>query len=278
MISRTERTDSDVISREELKKCLTGRTTWAGQNLYVFEETDSTNVQAKCLGEKGEPHGTLITADRQTAGRGRRGRSWESPKGSSISMSVLLRPDFAPDKAPMLTLVMAYSVQKALKICTGLETQIKWPNDIVRNGKKLVGILTEMSTEINHINYVVIGVGINVNMETFPEEFGDKATSLRIEAGHAIKRAPIVAEIVKQFEQDYAGFVSTGDLSCIREAYDNCLVNRNREVVIHGEKEPYRALALGISDTGELRVRLADGSEKSVYAGEVSVRGVYGYV
>lgn len=157
----------DVMSKEELESLLVGKTEWAGQEIHYFPEIDSTNIRAKQLAENGVSTGTLVVADRQTAGRGRRGRGWESPSGCSIYMSILLRPEFLPAKAPMLTLVMAYSVTESLRACTGLDLRIKWPNDIVLNGKKLVGILTEMSTEIDYINHVVIGVGINVNMDSF---------------------------------------------------------------------------------------------------------------
>lgn len=268
----------DIVTKENLEYYLAGNTKWAGQNLFVCEETDSTNLQAKRLGETGAPNGTLVIADRQSAGRGRRGRGWDSPKRCNIYMSLLLRPDFVPDKASMLTLVMAYSVQKAIYSCTGLDTRIKWPNDIVFNGKKLVGILTEMSVGMNHICHVIIGVGINVNVEAFPGEIADKATSLQIEAGTKIERNRLAAEVMKQFEQDYESFVETGNLSWMKQAYNDRLVNHGREVVVHGEKEPYRALALGINDMGELCVRLNDGREEAVFAGEVSVRGVYGYV
>ena len=268
----------DVLSEEELKSLLTGKTQWAGQEIYYFPDTDSTNIRAKELGEKGAPHGTLAVAGRQSAGRGRRGRGWESPPGSSIYMSILLRPQCLPSRAPMLTLVMAYSVAEALKKCTGQEIGIKWPNDIVLNGKKLVGILTEMSSEIDYINHVVIGVGINVNMDSFSEEIAKTATSLRIETGQVMKRSTLIAEIMKHFERDYDTFLRTGDLSGIREAYNSLLVNCGKEVRILGAKEPYQALALGINDGGELLVRRQDGSEEAVYAGEVSVRGIYGYV
>ena len=193
-------------------------------------------------------------------------------------MSILLRPRFFPSKAPMLTLVMAYSVAKALQECTGQEIRIKWPNDIVLNGKKLVGILTEMSSEIDYINHVVIGVGINVNMDSFSEEIAKTATSFRIETGQIMKRSTLIVEIMKHFERNYEAFLRAGDLSGIRTAYNGLLVNCGREVRILGAKEPYQALALGINDSGELLVRKQDGSEEAVYAGEVSVRGIYGYV
>lgn len=268
----------DVLSEEELKSLFSGKTQWAGQEISYFPDTDSTNIRAKELGEKGAPHGTLVVADRQSAGRGRRGRGWESPPGCSIYMSVLLRPVFRPSRAPMLTLVMAYSTAKALGSCTGLEIRIKWPNDIVLNGKKLVGILTEMSSEIDYINHVVIGIGVNVNMDFFSDEIAKTATSLRIETGRIMKRSTLILEIMKHFEQDYDRFLKAGNLSGIREDYNRMLVNCGKEVRILGAKEPYQALALGINDSGELLVRKQDGSEEAVYAGEVSVRGIYGYV
>lgn len=268
----------DVMSEEELKSLLTGKTRWAGQEIYYYPDTDSTNIRAKEQGERGAPHGTLVVAGQQSAGRGRRGRGWESPPGCSIYMSILLRPEFLPSKAPMLTLIMAYSVAEALRTCTGMEVKIKWPNDIVLNGKKLVGILTEMSTEIDYINHVVIGVGVNVNMASFSEEIADTATSLRIETGEIIKRSTLIVEMMKHFEQNYEKYLKTENLSGIREAYNRLLVNCGKEVKILGSKEPYQAVALGINDSGELLVRKQDGSEEAVYAGEVSVRGLYGYV
>ena len=137
----------DVMGQAELESLI--RTRWAGRPVVYASETDSTNIQAKALGEKGASHGTLFVADRQTAGKGRRGRSWESPSGTSIYMTVLLRPGFLPSRAPMLTLVMALSVAEGITGETGLLAQIKWPNDIVVNRKKVCGILTEMSAEVD---------------------------------------------------------------------------------------------------------------------------------
>lgn len=268
----------DVMTEEELGSLIGETTNWAGRNICYFPETDSTNIQAKRLGESGAPHGTLVVAEKQNAGRGRRGRGWNSPEGSSIYMSILLRPEFPPEKASMLTLVAAYGTALALRSCTGLEVQIKWPNDIVVRGKKLVGILTEMSTEIDYINHVVIGIGINVNMEAFPEEIAKTATSLRRELGHGLKRAPIAAEVMRQFEKNYEQFLRFQNLSFLQEAYNKFLVNCGQEVRILNGEDSYRAYALGINDHGELLVRRKDGTEETVYAGEVSVRGVYGYV
>ena len=146
------------------------------------------------------------------------------------------------------------------------------------HGKKLVGILTEMSTQIDYINHVTVGVGINVNLTDFPEEIRERATSLRLECGHKVKRAPLIAAIMKRLEENYALFMETGDLSQLMEKYSELLVNKDRDVMILGAKEQYVAHALGINKTGELIVRKEDGTIEEVYAGEVSVRGVYGYV
>lgn len=266
----------DVMSRAEIESLM--NTTWAGKKVVYYDETDSTNNQAKAYGEKGEAHGTLFVADMQAAGKGRRGRAWVSPAGSSIYMTILLHPDVLPTKAPQLTLVMAMAVAEGIRKVTGLETKIKWPNDIIVHGRKVCGILTEMSTEIDYINYVVIGVGINVNQETFPEEIRDTATSLKIETGSSVRRSVLIATIMECFEQFYEVFMTTEDLSGLQERYNAMLVNLGREVRVLEPGNEYEAHALGINRTGELIVRTPDGQEKEIYAGEVSVRGVYGYV
>ena len=266
----------DVMMKEELESRM--RTKWAGRNVFYYPETDSTNLRIRQLGDEGAPHGTLAVADMQTAGRGRRGRIWESPAGSSIYMSLLLRPDLMPGATPGLTLVMACSVAEGIMDCEDVKVQIKWPNDVIINGKKLAGILTEMSSQIDYIDHVVIGVGINVNMTEFPDNIRKTATSLRIEAGHKVKRAPLIAAVMRRFEENYEIFLRTGDMSGLAEKYSRMLVNIGREVLVIGAKEQYKAYALWIDRDGELLVRREDGVEEKVYAGEVSVRGVYGYV
>ena len=266
----------DVMDAAELKSIWKPK--WVGCEILYFDSIDSTNTKAQELAEKGYPSGTLVVADKQIAGKGRRGRNWESPSGCGIFMTLMLKPDINPNNASMLTLVSALAVAKALADITGKDAKIKWPNDIIVNGKKLVGILTEMSTQIDYINHVTIGVGINVNLTEFPEEIRETATSLRLECGHVVKRAPLIAAVMKRFEQNYTVFLEHGDLSGLKERYSKLLVNKDREVRILGAKEQYNAYALGINQTGELIVRKEDGTEEAVYAGEVSVRGVYGYV
>ena len=266
----------DVMSKAEIESLMD--TKWVGSTVVYYDEIDSTNNRAKEAGDNKAPHGTLFVADMQVAGKGRRGRVWQSPAGSSIYMTILLYPEISPLKAPQLTLVMAIAVAEGIKEVTGLDTKIKWPNDIVVNGRKICGILTEMSTEIDYINHVVIGAGINVNQDDFPEDIRKTASSLKMEFGKQVKRSELIAAIMKSFEKDYEIFVKTEDLSGLQELYNSMLVNLDRDVKVLEPGNEYEAHALGINKTGELIVRTAEGEEKEIYAGEVSVRGVYGYV
>lgn len=247
-------------------------------DIVRFKITDSTNIQAKSWGEKGVSQDTLFIADKQTVGAGRRGRSWESPEGENIYMSLLLKPEIEPAKAPMLTLVMAVAVAEGIKKVCNAEAQIKWPNDIIFNKKKVCGILTEMVLDGKAIKYVVIGVGINVNQKVFVSELKDKATSLSLEASKDFDRETIISSVMGEFYKYYDGFLCVGDLSYLQETYNRRLVNRGCEVVIHEPGNEYEALAIGINEQGELIVETKDGRMQNIYAGEVSVRGVYGYV
>ena len=266
----------DVLSEAELLSCL--KTEWAGGRTVYFDATDSTNVQAKRLAEAHAPHGTLVVSDRQDGGKGRRGRSWASPSGVGIWMSLILRPEIAPSSASMLTLAAALAVREGILEETGLSPLIKWPNDLVLNGKKICGILTEMSTELMEIQYVITGIGINVNQREFPPEIRDTATSLSLEAGRSFRRSSLIAAILKAFEKDYEAFLKTGDLSLLLEEYNACLVNRGKEVCILDPSGEYRAVAEGIDESGSLLVTLPDGTRREIISGEVSVRGIYGYV
>lgn len=250
----------------------------SGKKLEYHDSLESTNVRAKILAEEGAPEGMLVVADAQTAGRGRRGRSWASPAGKNLYFSLLLRPNFVPDKAPMLTLLMALSVQEAIEEVCGCATEIKWPNDIVLNGKKVTGILTEMNVQSDYIDNVVIGVGVNVKAQEFAPELIDKAASLEAEIKKSISRALLLQKIIKHFEKNYASFLKQLDLSPFMERYNACLVNLGREVQVLEPAGTYCGIAEGINEKGELLVRMPDGQIKEIYAGEVSVRGVYGYV
>ena len=251
-------------------------TKWAGKTVHFARKTDSTNLWIKRLAKEGAPEGTLALAEFQSAGRGRLGRSWEVPEGTSVMMSILLRPKFEPQYAPMLTLVMGMAVAKAVKKF-GFDVSIKWPNDVVVSHKKICGILTEMGVRDGKIDYAVIGVGINVNIKEFPEEMADKATSLYLESGKEFDRSQIPGLVMEAFEKYYEKFAATCDLSGLKEEYESILANYNQPVRVLA-KEPYEGVARGITDGGELLVEKTDGTIVAVSAGEVSVRGLYSYV
>ena len=265
----------DILNQNELLS--RRKTKWVGVDTLCYDTIDSTNAQAKRLAEEGYGNGTLIVADHQEAGRGRRGRSWESPAGTTISMTLLLKPDINPNNASMITLVSALAVAKAITQLTGVPAGIKWPNDIVMNGKKVCGILTEMSAQFDYVNHIVVGIGINVNTESFPEEIKDMATSLRLETGKFISRAELIEAVWEQFEEVYEIYLQTQDLQNLIKDYNARLVNMHQRVKVLDPKEPFEGNARGITPRGELMVDTWE-SRKLVSSGEVSVRGIYGYV
>ena len=265
----------DLLSEYELKSIR--KTEWAGQEICCYPVVDSTNTRAQQLAEDGYPDGTLVVAEQQDAGKGRRGRGWESPRGSGIFMTLLLKPGISPANASMLTLVAALAVSAAVTEQTGQPAGIKWPNDIVMNGKKICGILTEMSAQFDYINHVVIGIGINVHNESFPEEISHMATSLFLETKRRFHRAALIESVLERFEHYYAVFQKTEDLGALVREYDARLVNMHQNVRVLDPKEPFDGKAMGITPRGELIVDTWE-SRRLVSAGEVSVRGVYGYV
>ena len=266
----------DLMTEAEIKSLM--HTEWVAKEVLYFDTIDSTNTKAQELAEKGYPSGTLVVADKQESGKGRRGRSWVSPSGTGIFMTLMIKPDINPNNASMLTLVAALAVAKAITSVPGEEAMIKWPNDIVVNSKKVCGILTEMNAQFDYINHIVVGIGINVHNESFPEEISQMASSLMIEAGgKRFHRAQIIAETMSYFEQYYDTFLKTQDLSALVREYDELLVNRNKSVRVLDPKEPFDGKAMGITPKGELIVDTWE-SRKLVSSGEVSVRGIYGYV
>ena len=283
-----ERVSEMISEKESYEEIVTGsiynettvadqiHTKWAGKTVHFARETDSTNLWIKRLAKEGASEGTLALAEFQSAGRGRLGRSWEVPEGTSVMMSILLRPKFEPQYAPTLTLVMGMAVAKAVKNL-GFDVSIKWPNDVVVSHKKICGILTEMGVRDGKIDYAVIGVGINVNIKEFPEEMADKATSLYLESGKEFDRSQIPGLVMEAFEEYYEKFAATCDLSGLKEEYESILANYNQPVRVLA-KEPYEGVARGITDGGELLVEKTDGTIVAVSAGEVSVRGLYSYV
>lgn len=283
---------ADLLNQAELEACF-DKTKWAGHPVIYRAETGSTNSDIMKLSDEGAQAGTLVVSSRQTAGRGRRGRTWISPASGNVYMSILLKPQIPAETAPQLTLVMALSIAEAANAlmaengCTavnGARFGIKWPNDVVAanvavpSWKKCVGILTEMRLEEQEIRDVTIGTGLNIDMEEIPAEIADTATTFRLAAGQAVNRSALIVRIWQYFEECYGEFMQAGGFAPLRGRYEALLVNEGRKVRVLDPKEPFSGTAEGITDSGELIVRTEDGGTKQVFAGEVSVRGVEGYV
>ena len=223
--------------------------------LVHINETNSTNnyLQSLCSEQKVEEL-TVVVADFQTSGRGQRGNSWESDPGKNLLFSTVIFPEFLEARRQFLiSQVISLAIKEELDTYT-TDISIKWPNDIVINGKKICGILTEMSAQFDYINHIVIGIGINVHNESFPEELQDHAGSLLLECGKRVHRADLIEAFLEEFERLYAIYLKTEDLSALQEEYDQLLVNRGRQVRVLDPKEPFEGKAMGITKKGELIV------------------------
>ncbi len=248
-----------------------------GQERRYYKEVDSTNTKAKLWAKAGAKTGSLVIADRQTAGRGRNGRDWHSPSGVGIWMSVLLRPEVDVVAIPRLSLVAGLAIVKAVQAHTGLDAKIKWPNDVVINGKKVCGVLCEMQGSGGRVDYAVVGVGMNVNTEAFPESL-PYASSLYVESGIRYDREVLIEYFCNYFDTYYKAYQKEGKLIDFIEEYKNNCINLNNKVKILEDDRQYEAYATDINDKGHLIVQQDDGTITEVFVGEVSVRGLYGYV
>ena len=236
-------------------------------NIICFKEVDSTNEEGKRQAERGCTDGLVIVSDYQSGGKGRLGRSWSSDRAKDLYMSIVLKPDISPMEAPQLTLIAGIAVAKAVKSITGLDAGIKWPNDVIVNGKKLCGILTEMSAEIERIRYVVTGV--NINRESFEGELKDKAASIYTETGQKYRRSIFIDEIVSELMKYYRLYCKSG-FSAVKEDYNSLCINIGRIVRTTGNKA-IKGKALGVNDNGELLIE-TETSIVPVLSGEVSLR------
>lgn len=260
-----------MYNRQELETGM--KTRYMGHPIYFYAETDSTNNRIRQLAVEGAAEGTLAVAEVQTMGRGRRGKQWSSPVGSGAWFSLLLRPDIPPAEASVLTLLGGLAVCRALEDISGMQPVIKWPNDILLNGKKLVGILTEMDCEMSQVHFVVLGIGINVNTKAFPPELEEVATSLFLESGKTFSRKLVVQKTMERLEEYYDIFLAAGGFAPLLDEYRRRCVTLGREVTVLEEKS-FLATALDVTPEGELLVRRSDtGEEMVIYSGEVSIRG-----
>ncbi|HTZ48184.1 MAG TPA: biotin--[acetyl-CoA-carboxylase] ligase [Verrucomicrobiae bacterium] len=258
----------DVLTPDLLRKRLKGNV-W-GRRVFHFFKTDSTNRLAMELGYAGEPEGTIVMAEAQTEGRGRSGRSWHSEKGTGLYFTVLLRPKLAPAQAPLLTMLAGVSAYTAIASQTGLVPELKWPNDLLLNGKKLGGILTEMHAEPNVVRFVIVGVGINVNQDKFPPELSAIATSIHKETGRTSYRLELLVRLLTQFENDYNRFLREGPAFVIDRFDSVSSFARGRRVRVDTGVETYIGTTAGLSPEGLLLVNRDSGPLTTVIAGDVT--------
>ncbi len=250
---------ADILNTNEIKY----------DNVIYVKKVDSTNDECKRQAEKGCQSGLLVVSDCQTGGKGRLGRDWYSKPAEGLYMSILLKPNISPLEAPQLTLLAGMSVAKAIKKITGLNAGIKWPNDVVVNGKKICGILTEMSAEIERIRYVVTGIGVNINNEVFGKELKEKATSVFLETGKKYKRNIFIDHIVSRLTEYYSLYCKEG-FAAFKDEYNSLCLNVGKIVRTSGNI-PIKGKALGVNDKGELLIE-TDTNIVPVRSGEVSVR------
>jgi BirA family biotin operon repressor/biotin-[acetyl-CoA-carboxylase] ligase len=245
-----------------------------GKRIYALPRASSTNEVAFRLALNGAEEGTMVLAESQTKGKGRMGRLWESPAGVNIYLSIVLRPRLVPSKTPLITLMAAVACAEAIDEATGLIPAIKWPNDLLLERKKLGGILTEADMELDRINFVVVGIGINVNMgrALFPTSITDTATSLREVLGRKISRPALIQAVLRKLEQWYKR-LRQGRGEEIRRRWKELALIEGQEVEVASLEEVVRGKALDIDDDGALLVQTTCNTIKRVVAGDVTLRG-----
>ncbi|MGE7091859.1 biotin--[acetyl-CoA-carboxylase] ligase [Lysinibacillus sp. NPDC048646] len=244
-----------------------------GREIHHFDVVDSTQTIAHKLAQEGAPDGTIIIGEEQTAGRGRMARQWESANGTGIWMTIIVRPDVSPQQASSFTLVVAVAVTMAIKkLYKNVEPAIKWPNDLLINGKKCTGILTEMQAEADLVQALLVGIGINANqVETdFSPDISDIATSLRLEAGEEINRAALVATILQYLEQFTELFVNEGFAS-IKKLWEEMSCTIGQRIEVTTIRECFEGMASGITDEGVLQLTQDDGSVRTIYSGDIKI-------
>ncbi len=268
----------DRLRAGELSGPLSGAL--VGSALLCLDVVDSTNTECKRQAMAGAPEGLVVTAEEQTGGRGRRGRNFQSPKGAGLYLSALLRPKLPPQQVSDFTAWVAVAVCDGIEACCGIRPQIKWTNDIILEGKKLVGILTELGleSESNALDYLVTGIGINVNQtpEDFSEDVREMATSLSQVLDRTVRRTELAAQVLLALDRMYAGYPAKKEEYLAR--YRAGCITLGRQVQLITPTSRRDAFALEIDDSFDLVVELPDGSRETVTAGEVSVRGMFGYV
>ncbi|MBU6401204.1 MAG: biotin--[acetyl-CoA-carboxylase] ligase, partial [Verrucomicrobia bacterium] len=249
-----------------------GKSRAIGRDIRVFQETTSTNDVVEKLARDGVPEGAVVYAEAQSRGRGRLGRSWASPRGKGLWFSVLLRPALRPQAATRLTICSVLSLARAIQMHTGLAPEIKWPNDLLIRGRKVAGILTELSAELDRIIHVILGIGVNVNQAAadFPAELRKTATSLRIETHRPVSRPGLAALILRELDQDY-GRVCAGHFDLVAEEWMDRCTTLGKDVVIRQGARQIRGCAESLDDAGALLVRTDHGRLEPVIGGDLTL-------
>jgi len=258
----------DILTPDMLRQRLKG--SLFGRRIYHFFKTDSTNRVAMELGHAGEAEGAVVLAEEQTKGRGRMGRSWQSERAAGIYVTLLLRPKLAPVQAPLLTMMAGLSAHAAVEAVTGLAVDLKWPNDLMIHGKKLGGILTEMHAEPAQVRFVIVGIGLNVNQESFSSELAPIATSLRIETGKQQSRLELLVRLLREFESDYNRLLREGVTSIVTKFEGLSSYAKGKRVQVTNGAESYAGVTAGLAPDGLLQVKRDDGKLVTVLAGDVT--------
>jgi BirA family biotin operon repressor/biotin-[acetyl-CoA-carboxylase] ligase len=240
-----------------------------GRKIIHYFKIESTNDAALALAAEGAPHGTVVVAEEQSAGRGRFGRDWHSEKSTGIYVSVILRPMLSPADAAALTLMAGLAAHRAVSTATGLTVDIRWPNDLLVNGKKLCGILTEMRAELDRLHYVVLGVGINVNNSAMPAELKPIATSLKMEGGRNFSRAQILVNLLRELEKTYRMLLEEGSEPIVRSWAKASSYAEGKNVLVRTSAGEFKAVTAGLDSRGTIRLRREDGREESLVSGEI---------
>ena len=261
----------DALHADDLLARL-GKTKVIGRDIQVFEQTTSTNDVVEKLARDGVQEGVVVFAESQTKGRGRLGRKWISPERKGLWFSVLLRPDLRPQEATQLTVASATALRRAIAAETGLKPEIKWPNDILIGGKKVAGILTELSAELDRVRHIILGIGVDVNLDAgeLPVELRKLATSLKLESGGMISRAELAVAILQALDEDYAR-IGAGKFAAVADEWEAHCATIGKNVTVRVGDRQIRGRAESLDDDGALLVRSEHGHLERVIGGDVTL-------
>ena len=262
----------DCLHADDLSALL-GKTNTVGRDIRVFEETTSTNDVIEKLARDGVREGVVVFAESQTKGRGRLGRKWMSPARKGLWFSVLLRPALRPQATTQVTVAAATALRRAVEIQTGLKPEIKWPNDILLNGRKVAGILTELNAELDRIKYLILGIGVDVNLSAsdFPADLRDQATSLKAELGKPLSRAELAVSVLRELDADYTR-ITLGGFGAVADEWESHCSTIGREVAIQVGEREVRGRAEALGEDGALLVRTEHGHLEPIVGGDVTVK------